>query len=129
MIHIKELIKMKKVLIVDNSSYMRLFVKKIIEKAGGYTTVEAASKDDAMEIFNSEQPHIVILDLNMSESTMDGIQVLSEIMKINPETVVIIVSAVGHEEVIDECMELGAKGYIKKPIDAETLLKTLEGYK
>lgn len=120
---------MQKVLIVDNSSYMRMFEKKIIEKRGSYTILEASDKDDAMEIFKSEKPHIVILDLNMSEFTMDGIDVLAEMMKINPETVVIIVSAVGHEEVKDKCMELGAKSYIKKPIDTEILLKTLEEYK
>lgn len=125
----KGVFNMQKVLIVDNSSYMRMFEKKIIEKRGSYTILEASDKDDAMEIFKSEKPHIVILDLNMSEFTMDGIDVLAEMMKINPETVVIIVSAVGHEEVKDKCMELGAKSYIKKPIDTEILLKTLEEYK
>ena len=119
---------MKKVLIVDNSSYMRMFVRKIIEKGGAYITVEASSKEEAIEVFTSERPEIVILDLNMSEFTMDGIDVLSDIMKINPETAVIITSAVGHEEVKEQCMELGAKSYIKKPIDAESLLKTLGQY-
>lgn len=120
---------MKKVLIVDNSSYMRMFVKKIIEKGNFNTIFEASGKDDAVEIFKIEKPDIVILDLNMSEFTMDGIHVLTNIMKINPETVVIIISAVGHENVKDECIALGAKAYIRKPFDTETLLKTLEEYK
>jgi two-component system chemotaxis response regulator CheY len=120
---------MKKVLIVDNSSYMRMLVKKVLEKGGSYTVFDASNKDTAMEIFEAESPHIVVLDLNMSEFTMDGIEVLTEIMKINTETVVIIVSAVGHEEVKEQCMALGAKHYIKKPLDTETLLKTLEEYK
>ncbi|MCM1991207.1 response regulator [Oceanirhabdus seepicola] len=120
---------MKKVLIVDNSSYMRMFVKKIIEKGSFHNIFEASGKDDAIEVFKSEKPDIVILDLNMSESTMDGINVLTDIMKINPKTVVIIISAVGHESVKDECMALGAKSYIMKPFDTEILLKTLEEYK
>lgn len=120
---------MKKVLIVDNSSYMRMFVKKIIEKGGAYTTLEASDKEEAMDIFKSENPSIVILDLNMSEVTMDGMEVLTDIIKINPEAVVIIISAVGHEEVKDKCIELGAKKYINKPINTEALLKTLEEYK
>lgn len=117
---------MKKVLIVDNSSYMRLFVKKIIEKGSSYTIFEASGKEEAMELFESEKPSIVILDLNMSESTMDGIPVLTDIMKVNPETNVIIISAVQHQEVKDECIALGAKSYINKPIDTKVLLKTLE---
>ncbi|MDF2595557.1 MAG: response regulator [Clostridia bacterium] len=119
---------MKKVLIVDNSSYMRMFVKKIIEKEGLYTIFEAAGKDAAMALFKSEQPSIVILDLNMAENTMEGMEVLTDVIKINPEAVVIIISAVGHEHIKDECIALGAKCYIKKPIDTNVLLKTLKEY-
>ncbi|MDF2878211.1 MAG: response regulator receiver protein [Clostridia bacterium] len=116
---------MKKVLIVDNSSYMRMFVKKIIEKEEGYTIFEAASKDAAMALFKSEKPNIVILDLNMAENTMEGMEVLKDVIKINPEAVVIIISAVGDENVKNECIALGAKCYIKKPIDTDALLKAL----
>ena len=120
---------MKKVLIVDDSSYMRKFVAKVIEKGGLYIMYEASSKDDAIEMFEKEDPDIVILDLNMSEVRKDGIDVLTEIMDINPEAVVIIISAVGYEEVKDECIALGAKSYIQKPFDTKTLLQTLEEYR
>jgi two-component system chemotaxis response regulator CheY len=120
---------MKKILIVDNSSYMRIFIKKIIEKGGSYTILEASGKDEAMDIFKNENPSIVILDLNMAETTMEGIEVLTDIIKINPEAIVIIISAVADEDVKEQCVELGAKSYIKKPIDTGVLLKTLEEYK
>jgi len=117
---------MKKVLIIDNSSYMRMFVAKIIEKGGLYIIYEASTKDEAIELFKTEKPDIVTLDLNMSEFDKDGINVLTEIMNINPEAVVIIISAVGYEDVKDRCIELGAKSYIKKPFDTKTLLQALE---
>ncbi|NMM65946.1 response regulator [Clostridium sp. P21] len=120
---------MKKVLIVDNSSYMRMFVKKIIEKGGFHSIFGASNKDEAIEMFKIEKPDIVLLDLNMSEFRMDGIHVLTDIMKIDPKADVIIMSAVGHEEVKDECISLGAKGYIRKPFDTESLLKVLEEFK
>lgn len=120
---------MKKILIVDNSSYMRIFIKKIVEKGGAYTILEASGKDEAMDIFKSDNPSIVILDLNMAETTMEGIEVLTDIIKIDPEAVVIIISAVADEDVKEQCIELGAKRYIKKPIDTDVLLKTLEEYK
>ncbi|OOM78710.1 response regulator [Clostridium sp. BL-8] len=120
---------MKKVLIVDDSSYMRMFVKKIVKKGGTYIMLEASTKDEAIETFNSANPEIVILDLNMSELRKDGIDVLTEIMRINPEAVVIVISAVGYEDVKDECIELGAKSYLKKPFETEELLQLLEKYK
>ncbi|WP_315068906.1 response regulator [uncultured Clostridium sp.] len=120
---------MKKVLIVDDSSYMRMFVKKIVKKGGAYLMLEASTKDEAIETFNNAKPEIVILDLNMSEVRKDGIDVLTEIMKINPEAVVIVISAVGYEDVKDECLELGAKSYLKKPFETEELLQLLDEYK
>ncbi|MDF2614130.1 MAG: response regulator receiver protein [Clostridia bacterium] len=120
---------MKKVLIVDNSSYMRMFVKKIIERGGLYSILEASGKDEAMELFKTQNPSIVILDLNMGENTMEGMEVLTDVITINPETVVIIISAVGDENVKNECIALGAKCYIKKPINTDSLLKALEEYK
>ena len=120
---------MEKVLIVDDSSYMRMFVKKIIQKRGVFMILEATGKEDAIETFKNEMPEIVILDLNMSEVRRDGIDVLTEIMNINPEAAVIIISAVGYEDVKDECIALGAKSYLKKPFDTEILIQTLEEYK
>lgn len=117
---------MKKVLIIDDSSYMRMFVKKIIEKGGLYIIYEASTKDEAIEIFKNESPDIVTLDLNIAESKSDGVDVLYDIMNINPEASVIIISASGYENFKDECIELGAKTYIKKPFDTKTLLNALE---
>lgn len=117
---------MKKILIVDDSSYMRMFVRKIIEKDGLCITFEASTKEEAVEIFKNEKPDIVTVDLNMSEFRMDGVSVLTEVMEIKPETSVIVISAVGYEHVKDECLALGAKGYIRKPFDAKELLKVLE---
>ncbi|SFC48359.1 response regulator [Clostridium uliginosum] len=120
---------MKKVLIVDDSSYMRMFLRKIIEKGGSYMIFEASTKEDAIEKFKTEKPDIVTLDLNISEVSSDGIDTLTDIMNINPKAVVIIVSASGYENFKDECIELGAKSYIKKPFDTEIILQTLEEYK
>lgn len=119
---------MKKVLIVDDSTYMRMFIMKIIKKSGLYTMFEAATKEEAIDIYNTNKPDIVILDLNVSEVEREGINILSEIMKIDSNAHVIIASAVGYEAVKDECLALGAKGYIKKPFETEELLKALEEY-
>lgn len=119
---------MRKVLIVDDSTYMRMFIKKIITKDSLNIIFEAGTKDEAVELFTSAKPDIVILDLNMSEKEREGLDILTEIMKIDPNAYVIIISAVGYEHVKDECISLGAKGYIKKPFETKDLLKLLEEY-
>ena len=120
---------MKKVLIIDDSSYMRMFLKGIIKKGGSYMMLEASTKEDAVEIFKNANPDIVTLDLNISEVRRDGIDVLTDIMNINPEAIVIIISASGYENMKDECIALGAKSYLKKPFETEELLQILEEYK
>jgi two-component system chemotaxis response regulator CheY len=120
---------MKKVLIIDDSSYMRMFIKKIIEKGGSHITFEASNKDEAIEMFKNVSPDIVTLDLNMSESRGVGIDVLNDIMNINPEAIVVIISASGYENMRDECIALGAKTYLKKPFETQELLDILEEYK
>ncbi|MBD7911027.1 MULTISPECIES: response regulator [Clostridium] len=120
---------MKKVLIIDDSSYMRMFLKKIIKKDGLYMFFEASTKEEALESFKNVKPDIVTLDLNISNVRRDGIDVLTEIMNINPEAVVIVISASGYENYKDECMALGAKSYLKKPFETETLSQILEEYK
>ena len=119
---------MKKVLIVDDSSFMRIFIRKIIEKGGLYTILEASTNSDAIEIFKTEKPDIVTLDMNISETGGDGINLLTNMMNITPEAVIIIISAEGYENSRDECIALGAKSYIKKPFDKEILIQTLEKY-
>lgn len=117
---------MKKVLIVDDSSYMRMFIKKIINKADSHMIFEASNKVDAIEMFKTIKPDVVTLDVNMSHFRRDGIEVLTEIMNIDSDANVIVISAVGYDDLKNECISLGAKKYIKKPFDTETLLQTLE---
>lgn len=118
----------KKILIVDDSSYMRMFLTKVIQKGDRYLVFEATGKDYAIDVFNTVNPDVVTLDLDISENRREGIDLLTEIMKLNSNLVVIIITASGDEGFKDECMKLGAKSYIKKPFDTEVLLKTLEQY-
>ncbi|ADL52289.1 response regulator [Clostridium cellulovorans] len=118
----------KKILVVDDSSYMRMFLTKIIKKTDKYLVFDAPEKDYAIDVFNTVKPDIVTLDLDISENRWGGMEVLTEMIKINPETVVIIITASGDESIKEECMKLGAKNYIKKPVDTGVLLKTIEQY-
>ena len=105
-----------KVLIADDSAFMRAILKDIVLKSNWSKAqiVEAVDGKDAVEKFKSEAPDLVLLDVIMPGQ--DGIAVLKEIG--HSAQSVVIVSSVDQTAVIDEAKGLGAKDYIMKPFDA-----------
>jgi two-component system chemotaxis response regulator CheY len=102
----------QKILIVDDSAFMRTVLKNILENVGCKNFIEAANGNEAIEKISSEKPDLVLMDIIMPEK--GGMDVLKEI---GTSTKVIMISAVGQEKIIEEAMKLGAKGYLVKPFD------------
>jgi len=109
---------MSKILIVDDSSFMRKILSDILVKNGYEDIVEAKDGTEAIEKFKVEKPELVILDIIMPE--IDGIEVLKEIIPLGAQA--IVVSAVGQDKMIDEVMSLGAKGYVIKPFEEKQVV-------
>lgn len=118
---------MAKILLADDSSFMRKVLIDILIKNGYETVVEAENGKQAVEMFNSENPDLVMLDIIMPE--MDGIAVLKEIVPKGAKALVI--SAVGQDDIVEQANAAGAKGYIIKPFDEKQVLdqvkKILDG--
>lgn len=110
-----------KVLIADDSVFMRKVLKEILTEGGITNFLEAENGKDAVEKYKSERPGLILLDIVMPE--MDGLEVLKQIGK---EANVLVISAVGQEKMIDEAMHNGAKGYIVKPFDKEKVLEEIK---
>lgn len=117
---------MKKILIADDSLFMRKVLRDILSKEKGYEIVEADSGHKSLEQFKKERPDLILLDIIMPEGEEEGIKVLGEIMKAEPETKVIMITAVGQDSVLEECKKLGAEDCIVKPFDEKQVLKTVE---
>jgi two-component system, chemotaxis family, chemotaxis protein CheY len=104
---------MNTVLIVDDSSFMRKLIGRIFEREGFLVIGEAENGVICIEKFRELRPEFVTLDVTMSR--MDGIQTLSELMGINPNAKVIMISALGQESIIKEAISIGARTFIVKP--------------
>jgi two-component system chemotaxis response regulator CheY len=113
----------KKILIVDDSAFMRKVLRDIFESAGYTNFVEAGNGREALERWKSEKPDFMFLDIIMPE--MNGMDVLREIGR---EAKVIVVSAVGQKEMIEEAKALGALDYVVKPFDRDQVLEKTEKY-
>ncbi len=115
---------MKKILVVDDSLFMRKVLKDILGK--GYEIVEADSGAKALEQFKKEKPDLVLLDIIMPEGEEEGLRVLQTIMKTDPETKVIMITAVGQDSMIKASKKLGVKDYLVKPFDEKLVVETVE---
>jgi two-component system chemotaxis response regulator CheY len=107
---------MAKIMIVDDSKFMRKMLADILTEEGHQIVGEAENGREAMELYDMLKPDLVTLDIIMPEvEEVDALSALREIIGKNPEAMVIMVSAMGQEEVVAECMDAGAKDFVVKP--------------
>ncbi|KAA9346043.1 response regulator [Adhaeribacter soli] len=113
----------KRILIVDDSFYMRTMLKNMLTDAGYEVVGEAPNGQTALELAKETKPDLVTLDVILPDNT--GLDVLKGIKKDQPDMKVVIVSAVGQEVIVNEAIENGALAYIVKPFSEEKVLETV----
>ena len=112
------------VLIVEDETDIRAMIAGILEDEG-YTAHQAETSDVALEIIRSRLPGLVILDVWLEGSSMDGIELLDLIKKDYPNLPVIVISGHGTVETAVSAIRKGAYDYIVKPFKSEKLLVTV----
>jgi len=112
-----------KILVVDDSEFMRRMVSNILTRNVFDEIVEATDGLEAVEAFQRDTPDLVLLDLFMPG--MDGIEALRRIMDIDEDAKVVILTAMGQEQMRNECLKLGAVDYIVKPFEEEQVVEVL----
>jgi two-component system chemotaxis response regulator CheY len=116
--------KMPKVLIVDDTAFMRKLLRNILFSAGLDVAGEAENGKEAVELFKQHKPDLVTMDIIMPE--MNGIEALKKIKSIEPNAKVIMCTAVGQEQMVKAAIKLGAKGYIIKPFQAPKVIEEVK---
>lgn len=114
---------MKKVLIVDDAAFMRISIRKMLEKNGYEIVGEAENGFDAVEKYFELQPDVVTMDITMRD--MNGLEALKSIMQKDRKANIIMVSAMGQEGMVKDAVLSGAKGFIVKPFKEETIVNAL----
>ncbi len=115
-----EKLKKPSAIVVDDDSMMLEMLKFILRSEHYPVIGEASNGKDAIALCARKKPGLVLLDINMSE--MDGMQVLEEIRKISPATIVLMVSAEATIDKVNEAMEKGADGFVVKPLNPASVL-------
>lgn len=109
---------MEKILIVDDESFIRENVLRILENSG-YLVLEAANSREALELINQDEIDLVLLDLNLGQE--NGIDLLQAMKAVDPDLLVIIITGYGTVETAVDALKLGAFHYMKKPFKADAL--------
>jgi two-component system LytT family response regulator len=110
------------VLIADDDADMRAVLARVIAKAEGFALAgEAADGEEAMRLFETLKPHVVLLDVEMPK--LDGVECARQIQDMNPATVILFVTA--HNTYMSEAFEVYAFDYLVKPFKVERMLQTL----
>ncbi|KYD26050.1 MULTISPECIES: response regulator [Geobacillus] len=107
-----------KILIVDDQYGIRILLNEVFQREG-YATYQAANGMQALEIARKHRPDLVLLDMKIPG--MDGIEILKRLKDIDPDMKVIIMTAYGELDMIQETKELGALMHFAKPFDIDDL--------
>lgn len=113
----------KRILIVDDTLFMRVKMKGLLEKWGYQVVGEGVNGREAVEKFKELGPDIVLMDITMPE--MDGIAALKEIKALDAKATVIMVSALGQESFVMDAIRSGARNYLVKPFQENKFQEVL----
>ncbi|NLI34753.1 MAG: response regulator [Deltaproteobacteria bacterium] len=112
----------KRILIVDDSNFMRHRIVQCLTKAGHRIVGKAKDGDEAVDLYRDTQPDVVTMDITMRGK--DGIAAAREILAMNPEATIIFYTLLEIPNMAERIQKLPIKKVIKKG-DEEDLLRTL----
>jgi two-component system response regulator (stage 0 sporulation protein F) len=107
-----------KILIVDDQFGIRVLLQEVLQKEG-YTVFQAANGPTALDIAEREQPDLILLDMKIPG--MDGLEILRQLRRRELPSKVIMMTAYGELDLIQEAMDMGALAHFTKPFDIEEL--------
>lgn len=114
---------MARILIVDDSTVQRMIFRKYLEKEEHDVIGESKSGQNVVELYKKLKPDIVILDIVMPDA--NGMAILDQIMTFDRNANVIMCSIAALQNIIIESIQIGAKGFLVKPVTREALLRSV----
>ena len=111
------------VLVVDDSALARAYLVDILHKIGAFSIAEAENGAVAVEMFKASPADLVLLDVEMP--VMDGVAAARILGPIKGEARIVMMTAIGFDGVIDDCLKAGADDYIRKDSTDEAIMRRL----
>jgi two-component system chemotaxis response regulator CheY len=112
-----------RVLVVDDSMFIAKQLGQIFTSEGFELADTAADGAQGLEKYKALHPNVDLVTMDITMPVMDGVSALEKILEFDKEARVIMVSALGKEDVVKKCLLMGAKSYIVKPLDRKKVLE------
>jgi two-component system chemotaxis response regulator CheY len=112
-----------RVLVVDDSMFIAKQLGQIFTSEGFEVAGTAADGAQGVEKYKELHPNIDLVTMDITMPVMDGVSALEKILEFDKEAGVIMVSALGKEDVVKKSLLMGAKSYIVKPLDRKKVLE------
>jgi two-component system chemotaxis response regulator CheY len=116
---------MATVLVVDDAAFMRMMLKDILVEAGHRVIGEGETGTEAVQLYATLKPDLVTLDMVMPKK--NGMTAAEEILTLDRQARIIVVSSVGQEEIARQALKLGVKAYLLKPFQPDQVKACVAG--
>ncbi|MCK9171365.1 MAG: response regulator [Treponema sp.] len=114
-----------RVLVVDDSMFVAKQLGQILSSEGYEIVATAADGKEGVDKYKELCPNVDLVTMDITMPRMDGITALEQIMAFDKNARVVMVSALGKEELVKKSLLLGAKNYIIKPLDRKKVLERI----
>ncbi len=112
-----------RVLVVDDSMFVTKQIGQILTSEGFEVAATAPDGQAGVEKYKELFPNVDLVTMDITMPNMDGVTALEKIREFDPEAKVIMVSALGKQDLVKDALFKGAKNYIVKPLDREKVLE------
>jgi len=114
-----------KIVIIDDHQLFREGVKRILDFEPSFEVIaEGDDGEDALALVDAHKPDVVIMDINMPK--VNGVEATKQLIEANEDTKVIILSIHDDENYVTHALKTGARGYLLKEMDADTLIEAVK---
>ena len=108
-----------RVLLADDESHVRLFVKTVVSSMGCQVVGEATNGKEALDLFDQTSPDLVLLDINMP--VMDGIAALKALRVKSDKVAIVMLTSLASADIVEQCLEAGANYHLRKDLPLNEL--------
>jgi two-component system chemotaxis response regulator CheY len=114
-----------RVLVVDDSMFVTKQISQILTSEGFEVVGTASDGQQGIEKYKELYPNVDVVTMDITMPKMDGVSALQQIIEFDKNAVVVMISALGKQDLVKKALLVGAKNYIVKPLDRKKVLERI----